>query len=138
MNRLGSSSCCSSEVNADLYSAGDGDGSDFFDLRRGALKVDVTLVDCHFPVVPGLWALTTRTSSAADAQVFIRETNGARNFDVLGFGVANKLVGDLLHGVESVSAESDAGALDFLVFNAFLFSVFISHRIFLIFMDNQI
>ena len=75
MNRLGSSSCCSSEVNADLYSAGDGDGSDFFDLRRGALKVDVTLVDCHFPVVPGLGTLTTGTSSAADAQVFIRETN---------------------------------------------------------------
>ena len=65
----------SSEVHADFYSAGDGDGGDFFDLGSGALKVDVTLVDCHFPVVPGLGTLTTGTSSAADAQVFIRETN---------------------------------------------------------------
>lgn len=64
-------SCCSSEVDADLNAAGDGDGGDFFDLAGCALEVDVTLVDCHFPVVPSFGSLTAGGSAAADAEMFV-------------------------------------------------------------------
>ena len=56
----------------------------------------------------------------------------------MGFGVADQLISNLLDSVESVSAESDAGAFDLLVLDSLLFSVLISHRVYsLIFMNNQ-
>jgi hypothetical protein len=66
---------CSSEVDADLDSVGDGDGSDFFHLASCALEIDVSLENSHFPVIPSLGSLTAGGSSAADAKVLVGESN---------------------------------------------------------------
>ena len=95
-------------------------------MARGALQIDVPLIDGHFPVVPGLGTLTAGRSSAADAEVFIGESDGAFDLDSLCFGVVDKLVGDLLHGWQFGAAEGDSGAFDFLVFDT-LFLIFIGH-----------
>lgn len=79
----------SPKIDADFDAVGDGDWSDFLDLASGALKIDVALVDGHFPVVPGLWTLTTRSSSAADSQMFVRESDGSSDFDSVSFGVTH-------------------------------------------------
>ena len=57
----------------------------------------------------------------------------------MSLGVTNELVGDLLDCIKSVAAEGDSGSFDFLVLDSFLFSVFISHRVYSqIIMNNQI
>lgn len=116
----------SPEVYADFDAVGDGDRGDFFDLPGSAFEVDVSLVDGHFPVIPGLGTLTARSSSAADAKMLVRDADGAGDLDALGLSIAYKLVGDLLHGIESAAAESDAGAFDFLILNTLLL-LLISH-----------
>ena len=47
----------------------------------------------------------------------------------MGFGVAHKLVGHLLHGVKSVATESDSRFLHLLIFNALLLGVLVSHSL---------
>ena len=59
------------EVDADFDAGGDGDGGDFFDLSGCAFEVDVSFVDGHFPVVPGVGSLSAGTSSAGDSEVFV-------------------------------------------------------------------
>ncbi len=65
-------------------------------MGGGAFEVDVSFVDGHFPVVPGLGTLTAWSSSAADSEVFVGESDRSSDFDASSFGVANKAVGDLL------------------------------------------
>ena len=122
LNRSGSS-----EVDADFDAVGDGDGGDFLDLSGSAFEVDVSLVDGHLPVVPGLGSLTAGRSSGADAQVFVGESHGAGDLDALGLGVANELVGDLLDSVQFAAAEGDSSSLGLLVLNALFLSVLVSH-----------
>jgi hypothetical protein len=116
----------SSEIDADFDAIGDGDGGDFLDLRSGALQIDVALIDGHFPVVPGLGSLTARSPSAADSEMFVGKTDGSWDLDGLGLGVVDELVGDLLHGGESVAREGDSGAFNLLVFETLLL-VLVSH-----------
>lgn len=58
--------------------------------------------------------------------MLIGDSNGAGNLDSLSFGVGDKLVGDLLHGRETVAGEGDTGAFDFLILET-LFLVLVSH-----------
>ena len=58
--------------------------------------------------------------------MFVGETDWAGDLDALGLGVVDELVGDLLHGGESVATEGDSGSFDFLVFEALLL-VLVSH-----------
>ena len=95
-------------------------------MGGGALEVDVSLVDGHFPVVPGLGTLTAGSSSAANSEMFVGQSHGSADFDGLGFGVVHELVGDLLHGGESIAREGNSGAFDFLVFETLLL-VLVSH-----------
>jgi hypothetical protein len=116
----------SAEINADFDAVGDGDGGDVLDLAGCALQVDVALINCHLPVIEGLGTLTARGTPAADAEVLVGETHGARDLHGLGLGVADELVGHLLDSVEAVAAEGDSGPLDLLVLDAF-FLVLVSH-----------
>ena len=95
-------------------------------MAGSAFEVDVTLVDGHLPLVPGLGSLTAGGSPAADSEVLIGHADGTGDLDSLSLGVGDKLVGDLLHGRETVAGEGDPGALDFLVFETLLL-VLVSH-----------
>jgi len=120
---------CSSKINADLNAVGDGDRSDFFHLSSCALKIYVSLENCHFPVIPCFRSLTTWRSSAADTQMFVGESDWSWYFNSLSLGVAYKLVGDLLNSVQFIAAEGYSGSFDFLILNSFLFSIFVSHSV---------
>ena len=96
-------------------------------MSSGALEVDVSLVDGHFPVVPSLGTLTARRSSAADAEVLVGESDGAGDLDSLGLCVSDKLVGHLLDSIQLAATESDSCSLEFGVFNALFLSVLVSH-----------
>ena len=57
----------SPEVHADFDAVGDGNRCDFFDLCWGAFQINVSLINSHFPVIPGFGSLTARSPSAADS-----------------------------------------------------------------------
>jgi hypothetical protein len=95
-------------------------------LSGCTFKINVSLVDCHFPVVPCLGTLTTWSSSAADSEVFIGQSYRSSEFYAGIFGVSDKAVGYLLDGLEGSTTEGDSGLFNFLVFDD-LFFVFISH-----------
>lgn len=61
-----------SEIHIDLDTTGDGDSSYFFNLAKSAFKIDITLVDCHFKIIPSLGSLATWRSSGIDSEMFIR------------------------------------------------------------------
>ena len=98
-------------------------------MSGGALEVDVSLVDGHFPVVPGLGSLTARRSPAADAEMLVGEADWSGDLDSLSLGVSDKLVGDLLDCVQLVAAEGDSGSLELGILNSLLLSVLISHNL---------
>ena len=96
-------------------------------MSSGALEVDVSLVNCHLPVVPSLRALTAGRPSAANAEVLVGESDRTGDLDSLSFGVTDELVGDLLDSVESVATESDSGSLELGVLNSLFLGVLVSH-----------
>lgn len=116
-----------SKVNVDFNSVGDGDRGDVLHLGGGALEVDVPFVDGHLPVVPGLGALTTGGSSAADAEVFIGESDGTSDLDRVVLGIANQTICDLLDCIELVRAECNSCSFDLFV-NDTVFLVFVCHH----------
>jgi hypothetical protein len=59
--------------------------------------------------------------------VLVGESDWSGDLDALGLGVAHQLVGDLLDGVESVSAEGDSRSLEFGVLNSLFLGVLVSH-----------
>lgn len=118
---------CASEIHVDFYTAGDGDSSDFLDLGRCALQINVTFVDRHFKVVKCLGALTTGRLSGADAEVLVGEADGSSDLHIGVLGIAYQLVGHRLHGGQLVAREGDSGPLDILIFHTLLFCVFLSH-----------
>jgi hypothetical protein len=51
----------------------------------------------------------------------------------LSFGVAYKLIGDLLNSIESIATEGDSSSFDLLVLNSLFFGVFVSHDLVVLF-----
>ena len=60
--------------------------------------------------------------------MLVGQSDGSCDLYALVFGVVDQLVGDLLHGVESISAESDPGLLHLLILDALLL-VLVSHMV---------
>ena len=98
-------------------------------MGGGALEIDISLEDGHFPVIPGLGSFTAGGLPSTEAEMFVRESDGAPNLEIGVLCFCDKLVCDRLHGGELVPRESDSGSLDFLIFKALFFSVFLSHNI---------
>ena len=61
-------------------------------LRGSTLEFDISIINSHFPVVPGLGSLTAGSPSATDSQVLVGHPHGAADLDLGTLGVANELV----------------------------------------------
>lgn len=117
------------EVDTDFDSVGNSDRGDFFHLSSSAFKIDVSLVDGHFPMVPSLGALTAGRSSGGDFKVLVGKLDGSTEFDCEIFGVSYELVSHLLHCCKFVATEGNSGLLEIGVLDALLalLGVYVSH-----------
>lgn len=100
----------------------DGQGGDVLDESRRSLQVDVSLVDSHLVVLPGLRTLTVRGLSGGDRQSLGWHSDRTLLLDALLGGVSDDQVGDLLQGLDVGGGEGDSDLVDLLwLFDILLF-----------------
>lgn len=103
----------SSDRNLNLHTSLNVDNDLLNNLRR-RIQINQSLVNAHLVHIPCLGTLTARGLTSGDLEDFGRETNGALNAELLGFGTLEELGADFLEGGDFAAGEGYADFVDFL------------------------
>jgi len=71
-------------------------------------------MNTHLIHIPSLGAFTTRCLTGSDLEDFGRETDGALDAELLGFGTLEEFGADFLEGGDFAAGEGYANFVDFL------------------------
>ncbi len=73
-----------------------------------------TFVDSHLESIPGLGSFTTGCLPGGDLESLGRETDGALDAEFLALGTLDKLLANLLEGLDFAGGQGDANLVGFL------------------------
>lgn len=96
------------------------------DLCR-SVQINQTFVDSHLESVPGLGTFTTGCLSGGDLESLGRETDGALDAEFLALGTLDKLLADLLEGLDFAGGQGDANLVGFGAFAELLLWLLVGH-----------
>jgi hypothetical protein len=101
------------DLDLDLDTWLEGDGSNLLDDLTRGVEVDEALVDLQLIPVPGLGTLTTRSFTGGDLQDLGGETNRALDTELLVFGTADEISRELLEVLDGGGSQCDPDLVDF-------------------------